>query len=94
MAKKVKVKDKVQPFKTGQLVMDKNTGHFGVVRYTYAQEYGGDDYSSLSILWLERKGQYGHESSWHDSSNFILVPFDEILERAVFPAMLFNKIFT
>lgn len=30
MAKKQSV------FKTGQLVMDKSNGHFGVVQYTYA----------------------------------------------------------
>lgn len=81
-------------FKTGQVVMDKNTGHIGVVQYTYAQKYGGDDDSSLSILWLERKGQHGHESSWHNSSNFILIPFDEILERAVLPALVLSKLFS
>ena len=81
-------------FKTGQLVMDKRTGHFGVVQYTYAQKYGGDDDSSLSILWLEREGQFGHESSWHNSSNFILVPFDEILKRAMIPVLVFRKIFS
>ena len=88
MAKKQSV------FKTGQLVMDKSNGHFGVVQYTYAQRYSGDDNSSLSILWLERKGQHGHESSWHDSSNFILVPFDEILERVMLPALVLHKIFS
>lgn len=72
--------------------MDKTNGHFGVVQYTYAQKYGGDDNSSLSILWLERKGQHGHESSWHNSSNFVLVPFDEILERAIIPVLVFNKL--
>lgn len=88
------MKNKKESFRTGQLVMDKTNGHFGVVQYTYAQKYGGDDNSSLSILWLERKGQYGHESSWHNSSNFILVPFDEILERAVLPALVLHKIFS
>lgn len=84
---------KKQPvFKTGQVVMDKTNGHFGVVQYTYTQKYGGDDNSSLSILWLERKGQHGHESAWHNSANFVLVPFDEILERAVLSALVFDKI--
>lgn len=81
-------------FKTGELVMDRNNGHIGVVQYTYTQKYGGDDDSSLSILWLERKGQHGHESSWHNSSNFILVPFDEILERVMIPVILLKKMFT
>lgn len=88
------MKNKKESFKTGQLVMDKSNGHFGVVQYTYAQRYGGDDNSSLSILWLERGGQHGHESSWHDSSNFILVPFDEILERVMLPALVLHKIFS
>jgi hypothetical protein len=87
------MKNKKESFRTGQLVMDKTNGHFGVVQYTYAQKYGGEDNSSLSILWLERKGQHGHESSWHDSSKFVLVPFDELLKRALLPDLVLRKMF-
>jgi hypothetical protein len=63
----------------GTLVMQKDTHQFGVVQYSYADKYGGDDYESLSIMWLKTEICSGHSSSWHNASNFIEVPFEEML---------------
>lgn len=77
--KKSKTKNKVQSFKTGQVIQHKDTGAFAVVLYTYAQKYGGKDHSSLHLVWLDGFGQYGHESAWHNASDFILVPFEQMV---------------
>lgn len=79
MAKKSKIKEKVQSFKTGQIIQNKDTGAFAVVLCSYAQKYGGDDYSSLHLVWIDAFGQYGHESAWHNTEDFILVPFERMV---------------
>ena len=79
MAKKDKTKNKVQPFKTGQIIQHKDTGDFAVVLCSYAQRFGGDDYSSLYIVWLDAFKQHGHESAWHNAADFTLVPFEQMV---------------
>lgn len=69
----------VTRFLPGTLVMQKNTFNYGVVQYSYADKYGGDDYESLSIMWLKSKNCEGHSSSWHNASNFVEMPFEEML---------------
>lgn len=78
MAKKTK-KSKNTRFLPGTLVMQKDTHQFGVIQYSYADKFGGDDYESLSIMWLKSKTCRGYSSSWHNASNFIEVPFEEML---------------
>lgn len=78
MAKKTKKSEDTR-FLPGTLVMQKDTHQYGVVQYSYADEYGGDDYESLSIMWLKNGSQKGHYSAWHNASNFVEVPFKDIM---------------
>lgn len=66
-------------FKTGQMLIHKDTGAFAVVICTYAQKYGGDDHESLHVVWLNAFGHHGHESAWHNASSFMPVPFEEMV---------------
>ena len=77
MAKKAKKSG--HRFLPGTLVVQKDTFQYGVVQYSYADKYGGNDYESLSIMWLKSKTCSGYSSSWHNASNFIEVPFEEML---------------
>ena len=63
----------------GTLVMQKNTHRYGVVQFSHADECGGDDYESLSIMWLKEGTQKGHYSAWYNASDFVEVPFKEML---------------
>ena len=78
MAKKTK-KSKDTRLLPGTLVMEKDTHKYGVVQYSYADEFGGDDYESLSIMWLKDGDQKGHYSAWHNASDFVEVPLEEMI---------------
>lgn len=73
--------------KTGQIVQHKDTGAFAAVISTYAQKFGGDDESSLYLLWLDAFGNFGHESAWHNAEDFVLVPFEKMVLFCTFAAM-------
>jgi len=78
MAKKTKKSEDTRLL-PGTLVMQKSTLQYGVVQYSYADEYGGNDYESLSIMWLKDNNQKGHCSAWHNASDFVEVPFKEMV---------------
>lgn len=72
-------KSKKELFKTGQVIQHKDTGAFAVVLSTYAQKFGGNDYSSLHVVWLDAFRNHGHESAWHNINEFVLVPFEQMV---------------
>ncbi|WP_287385571.1 hypothetical protein [Lachnospira sp.] len=90
MAKKTK-KSKDNRFLPGTLVMQKDTRQHGVVQYSYADEFGGDDYESLSIMWLKDGDQKGHCSAWHNASDFVEVPFEEMI--ALYLKVMLSNVF-
>jgi len=75
-----------QKFKRGSRIhvtpsMPKSMAHFqcdfdGIVRYTYAQKFGGDNVDSYSLIVLNDSGQPVYTTSWYHEDQLTLVNDD------------------
>lgn len=75
-----------QKFKRGEIVKvaDKmppcmehfETGFIGVVEYTYAQQYGGDDIKSYSLIMLDDNKKPIDSIAWYKENQLTIVSED------------------
>lgn len=76
-------------FVTGALLESKSDGSRCFLEHSYAQAFGGRNYSSLAVIWLNKKGNPEYSSAWHNKSNFKVIDSD--LESNLQKIIKFNK---
>lgn len=72
----VKVADEILPY-TSHF----DAGFIGVVQYSYAQEYGGDNYSEYCLIKLDDNGKPIDEIAWYDEE--LLTLYDDNIKKGL-----------
>lgn len=76
-------------FVIGALLESKSDGNRCFLEHSYAQAFGGKNYSSLSVIWLDEKGNPEYSSAWHRKSDFKVIDSD--IESNLQKIIKFNK---
>jgi len=65
----------------GYVIRNKETGQLAIVRYDYAYEYGGRDFTSLHVCDLDADGRIVSSWAWAQYDDYELVDEDHVKEN-------------